>query len=139
MPDDVISRIHALARNQPKGITFTGRNEIETKEDDENDDYVPSNEEGIEDDGSYNPDDGSNSNIWGDYPSDDDGPGPNFGPTPNGDEKSTGSHDTTEEEDPTDKTGAGIKNETQNNTGEEIRNETPKKSKNVDEDPQNKV
>ena len=31
------------------------------------------------------------------------------------------------------------KNETQNNTGEEIINETPKKSKNVDEDPQKKV
>ena len=117
MPDAVISRIHALARNQPKGITFTGRNEIETKEDDENDDYVPSNEEGIEDDGSYNPDDGSNSNIWGDYPSDDDGPNPHFGPTPNVDNKSTGSNDTIEEKYPTDKTWARIKKVAQNNTG----------------------
>ena len=35
MPDDVISRIHALAQNVPMGITFTNRNENEIEEDDD--------------------------------------------------------------------------------------------------------
>ena len=49
MPDDVIIRIHALSRNDPMRITFTDRNENETKEDDDDNDYIQSNEEDIED------------------------------------------------------------------------------------------
>ena len=143
MPDDVISHIHDLARNDPTGITFTDRNENKIEEDDEDCDYdyVPYDEEDIEDDGYYHPDDGSTRNSGDDYLSDDDGPDPHFRSIPNVDDKSTGIHDTTEEEDPTDNTGVGIKNETQNNTGVEIRNETQNNSKDEDEDedPQDEV
>ena len=41
MPDDMISRIHALSQNNPMVITFLNRNENEIKEDGDNDDYVP--------------------------------------------------------------------------------------------------
>ena len=77
------------------GITFINRYENEIKEDDYDDDYLPSDEEDIQDDGSYHPDYGSNSYSGDDYSSDDDGPEPRFGPAPNGDEKYTGYHDTT--------------------------------------------
>ena len=106
MPDDVISRIHALAKNDPMGITFTGRNEKEIKEYDDENDYLPSEEEYIKDDGSYHPGDVSTRDSGDDYPSDDDGPDSHFGPTSNGDGKFTGSHDTTEEKGPTDNKGA---------------------------------
>ena len=104
------------------------------KKDDDNDDYVPSDEEDIEDDGSYNPGDVSTRNSGDYYPSDDEGNEPLFRNALNGYDKFTGYHDTIEEEDPTDNTGAGIKNETQKNTGVEIKNETQNNSKNEDED-----
>ena len=79
------------------------KNEIE--EDDDDYDYVPSDEEDIEEDGYYHPDDVSTRTSGDDYPSYDYGPDPHFRPAPNVDEKSTRFHDTTEEKDPTDNTG----------------------------------
>ena len=93
----MISQIHALARNNPTGITFTDRNENEIKEDDDNDDYVPSDEEDIKDNGYYHPDYGLTRDSGDDYTSDDDGPEPHFGLTPNVEDESTGYHDRIEE------------------------------------------
>ena len=62
MPDDLIGRIHSLAQNDPMRIKFADRNENEIEEDDDGYEYVPSNEEDIEEDGSYHPDDGPNKN-----------------------------------------------------------------------------
>ena len=45
----MIIRIHALTQNDLIWITFTDRNEKKIEEDDDNDDYVPSNEEDIKD------------------------------------------------------------------------------------------
>ena len=98
MPDDVIIRIHSLARNDPMGITFTDRNENEIKENYDYNDYVPSDEEYIEYDGYYHPDNGSTRDSKDDYPSDYYVHDPHFGPVPNFNDKSTGYHDTTEEE-----------------------------------------
>ena len=42
MPDYVIIHIHALAQNDPTGITSNNRNENEMEEDYDGDDYVPS-------------------------------------------------------------------------------------------------
>ena len=109
MPDDVISRINALAQNYPMGITFTDRNEKEIKEYDDNNDYVPSEEEDIKEYGYYHPADGPASDSGDDYQSDDDGPDPHFGTAPNGNDKPKKSHETTEEEDPKDNTVVGIK------------------------------
>ena len=96
MQDDVISRIQALSRNEPIGATFTDRDENEIEEDNDDNDYVTSNEEDIKDNGSYHSDDISTINSGDDDTSDDDCPDPHFGPAPNVHEKYTGSHDTTE-------------------------------------------
>ena len=84
--------------------------------------------------GSYHPDYSSTRNSGDDYTSDDDGTEPQFFPTTNIDDKSTGYHNTTEEEHPPENTGAGIKSETQNKTGVEIRNGTQNNNKDEDED-----
>ena len=45
MPDGVIIHIRALYQNDPMGIKFTDRNENGIEEDDDDNDYVPFDEE----------------------------------------------------------------------------------------------
>ena len=115
MQDGVISHIHELSQNEPMGVTFTNKNEHKIEEDDDDNNYVTSDKEDIDYNGSDHPGDGWTSDSGDDCPSDDDGPEPHFAPTINDNDTSTGSHDTTNESKPTDNTGIEVKNITQSN------------------------